>query len=271
MHRTAYLPHRTWALCLFLSPFLAVCQQSVAPPKTTPSPAVPPKNIRVYLIGDSTMSAKEVRAYPETGWGMPFAHFFDTTVTVDNRAKNGRSTKTFISEKLWQPVVENLQEGDYVFIQFGHNDESKEKTERYTTPEEYKANLLRFVSETRNKKAFPILITPVARRKFDATGHIVETHEIYSELVRTVAKEENVQFIDLDKKSQALLQQYGEENSKMLFNWLEPGENPNYQTGHQDNTHFNELGARKVAELVLAEIKNLHLELAERIVKPAQP
>lgn len=217
------------------------------------------------------MSIKEVKAYPETGWGMPFAYFFDSTVTVDNRAKNGRSTKTFISEKLWQPVVDNLQDGDYVFIQFGHNDEVKEKVERYTTPEEYKANLLRFVSEARSKKALPILITPVTRRKFDASGHIMETHELYSELVRSVAKGENVPLIDLDKRSQALLQQYGEENSKMLFNWLEPGENPNYQTGRQDNTHFNELGARKVAELVLEEIKSLHLELADRIVKQAQP
>src|SRR5215471_11414939 len=80
-----------------------------------------PKNIKVYLIGDSTMSIKEPKAFPETGWGMPFASFFDDTVTVDNRAKNGRSTRTFISEKLWQPVADALQEGDYVLNQFGHN------------------------------------------------------------------------------------------------------------------------------------------------------
>jgi lysophospholipase L1-like esterase len=271
MHRTHDVPHRPWTAILFLLPLLAAAQQGVAPAKSVSSQAIPPKNIRVYLIGDSTMSIKEVKAYPETGWGMPFAYFFDSTVTVDNRAKNGRSTKTFLSEKLWQPVVDNLQDGDYVFIQFGHNDEAKEKTERYTTPEEYKTNLLRFVSETRSKKALPILITPVARRKFDAAGHIMETHEVYSELVRGVAKAENVALIDLDKKSQALVQRYGEENSKLLFNWLDPGENPNYLTGHQDNTHFNELGARKIAELVLEEIRGLHLELADRIVKPAQP
>src|ERR1700704_3105332 len=89
----------------------------------------PKKKITIWLIGDSTMSIKEVKAYPETGWGMPFAIFFDSTVTVDNRAKNGRSTKSFMAENLWQPVVDNLQEGDYVFIQFGHNDESKDKGE----------------------------------------------------------------------------------------------------------------------------------------------
>jgi len=215
------------------------------------------------------MSNKEVSAYPETGWGMPFAHFFDETVTVDNRAKNGRSTKTFLSEGLWQGIVTDLQAGDYVFIQFGHNDESKEKVARYTTPEEYKANLIRFVSETRSKKAIPVLLTPVARRKFDASGHIVETHEIYSAVVRSVAKDANVPLIDLDAKGQLLLQSYGPENSKLLFNWLEPAEHPNYPEGVSDNTHFNELGARKIAELVLGEIKALQLDLAKRIVKKA--
>src|SRR5690349_18655288 len=88
------------------------------------------KKIKVWMIGDSTMAIKEKKTYPETGWGMPFVYFFDSTVTVDNRAKNGRSTKSFLAENLWQPVVDNLQEGDYVFIQFGHNDESKDKGER---------------------------------------------------------------------------------------------------------------------------------------------
>src|SRR5215216_5959012 len=113
------------------------------------------KKITVYLIGDSTMSVKEPRFYPETGWGMPFVYFFDSTVLVDNRAKNGRSTKSFISENLWQPVVDKLNEGDYVFIQFGHNDEGKEKVGRYTTVDEFKTNLLRYVNESKNKKAIP--------------------------------------------------------------------------------------------------------------------
>src|SRR5689334_17938120 len=123
----------------------------------------PPGKIKIWLIGDSTMANKEIKAYPETGWGMPFAYFFDSTVVVDNRARNGRSTRSFIAEGLWQPVVDRLKEGDYVFIQFGHNDESKEKGERYATPEQYKTNLIKFVTETRAKKANPILLTPVTR------------------------------------------------------------------------------------------------------------
>lgn len=225
------------------------------------------KHINVYLIGDSTMSQKEIKAYPETGWGMPFSVFFNSTVTIDNRAKNGRSTRTFMEEGLWKPVVESLQEGDYVFIQFGHNDEVSTK-KSFTTTNEFKTNLARYVTETRNKKAIPVLLTPVARRKFDSTGKIVGTHDVYAELVRSVAKQYNVPLIDHDKKSQALLQQLGVGNSRLLFNHLLPGEHPNYPEGKTDDTHFNEPGARKMAQLVLEEIRNLKLGLAERIVDP---
>jgi lysophospholipase L1-like esterase len=226
------------------------------------------KKTRVWLIGDSTMANKEVKAYPETGWGMPFSFFFDSTIEVDNRAKNGRSTRTFLSENLWKPVVDDLREGDYVFIQFGHNDEVKEKTDRYTSPEDFKKNLMKYVNDSRVKKAIPVLITPVARRQFDSTGKIKESHPVYSDAVREVAKQLNVPLIDLDEKSKALYQQFGAENSKWLFNYTAPGEHPNYPAGHKDDTHFNELGARKIAEIVLAEIRQLHLGLADRIRPP---
>lgn len=226
------------------------------------------KRTTIYLIGDSTMSVKDIRAYPETGWGMPFASFFDSTIVVDNRAKNGRSTRTFIEEGLWSPVVENLKEGDYVFIQFGHNDEVETK-KSYTTRDQFTANLTRYVTETRTKGATPILLTPVARRKFDSLGHIQGTHDVYAALVKEVAKKNNVPLIDLDKKGQELLQSFGIENSKLLFNHLQPGEHPNYPEGKIDDTHFSELGARKVAEIVLAEMKALNLPLTEHIYRPA--
>ena len=225
------------------------------------------RKMKVWLIGDSTMANKEVSAYPETGWGMPFSYFFDSTVEVDNRAKNGRSTKSFMAEGLWKPVVDNLQEGDYVLIQFGHNDEVKTKA-TYTTEDEFQKNLERYVNETRSKKAIPILITPVARRKFDSSGRLEDTHEVYSNLVRNVASKVHAPLIDLDKKSQDLLRQYGPDASKYLFNYLDAGEHPNYPEGKKDDTHFSELGARKMAELVLAEIKFMGLDLAARIVHP---
>lgn len=224
------------------------------------------KPITVYLIGDSTISIKEEKAYPETGWGMPFVHFFDETVTIDNRAKNGRSTRTFIEEGLWQPVADNLKEGDYVFIQFGHNDEVETK-KSYTPKDQYRANLVRFIKEARKKKANPVLITPAARRSFDDAGKIKGTHDTYSAIVREVAKQQKTPLIDLDKKSQELLQQFGPEHSKLLFLQLESGEHPNYPEGKDDNTHFNELGARKMAQLVLAEIQAQKLDLADKVVK----
>jgi lysophospholipase L1-like esterase len=107
----------------------------------------------------------------------------------------------------------------------------------------------------------------VARRNFDSTGHVAGTHDVYAQIVRNVAKENNVPLIDLDKEGQALLQQWGVDKSKLLFNQLAPGEHPNYPQGKEDNTHFNELGARMIAQIVLKNIKSLDLELAERVRK----
>jgi lysophospholipase L1-like esterase len=226
------------------------------------------KKIKIFLAGDSTIAIKETKAYPETGWGMPFVHFWDSTVSVVNRAKNGRSTKTFLSEGLWKSIYDEAGEGDYVIIQFGHNDESVEKKERYATPDTFKMNLKRFIKETREKKANPILVTPVSRRKFDKEGKALPTHEAYSALVKEVAQEENVFFIDLDEKSRALYQQFGADGSTLLFLQLKPGEHPNYPDGKNDNTHFNELGARLIAQLMLAEIKKMIPDLAERVIVP---
>lgn len=225
------------------------------------------KKIKIFLAGDSTMSIKETKAYPETGWGMPFVYFWDSTVTVVNKAKNGRSTKTFINEGLWESIKNEATEGDYVFIQFGHNDESPEKKERYCTPDTFKMNLKKMINDTRSIKATPILFTPVSRRKFK-DGKVIETHQQYSALVREVAKEQNTLLIDLDIESMKLYQSYGEENTKHLFLQLKEGEHPNYPNGKDDNTHFSEFGARVIAQLVLQELKKLNINLMERIVKP---
>ena len=125
----------------------------------------------------------------------------------------------------------------------------------YTTEAEFKNNLEQYVSEARSRKAIPILLTPMARRKFDQNGKIEGTHDVYSQIVRDVAKEKKVALFDMDKLTQQLYQQFGAENSKLLFLQLKPGEHPNYPDGKEDNTHFNELGARLLAESVLDEIK----------------
>ena len=233
---------------------------------------IPAKNkITIWMCGDSTMSIKETKAYPETGWGMPFNYFWDSSqIAVVNKAKNGRSTKTFISEGIWQSVIDNVQEGDYVFIEFGHNDESKEKKERYTTIDEYKSNLEKFINETLAKNAKPILFTPVSRRKFDSTGHAIETHKEYSAAMRDLAIAKNIPLIDLDQKTMELYDKFGKENSKLLFLQLKAGEHPNYPDGKEDNTHYSELGARLVAQMALAELKVKFPEMIDYLVKPVK-
>ena len=235
--------------------------------------AFPPKNkIKIWLIGDSTMCTYEPNRAPLTGWGMPFVHFFDTSVVIKNMAKGGRSTRTFLNENRWQPIVDSLNEGDYVLIQFGHNDEAKEPqyAARYTSVPDYKINLIKFITETRAKKATPIIITPVTRMKFDKEGKQHETHVAYTIACYEIAKQMNVPLIDLDKNSRELVQQFGADNAKLLFMQLAPGEHPNYPDGQKDNTHFNEYGARRIAELVLAGLKENNIELAERMIKPVK-
>jgi lysophospholipase L1-like esterase len=166
-------------------------------------------------------------------------------------------------------VAAGMKAGDYLLIQFGHNDEVPTK-KSYTTEAEFKNNLITYIKGAQAKQAIPVLITPVARRRFDSTGHVVSTHTIYAQIVRNLAKEQNLLLMDLDRQSQQLLQQLGVEQSKFLYNHLEPGQNPNYPKGVKDDTHFSELGARRMAELVLKSLQELKLELANRIVNSKQ-
>lgn len=232
-----------------------------------------PKNIRMWLIGDSTVCTQPKDRSPVTGWGTPFEDFWDSTVTVCNRARGGRSTRTFISEGRWKNVADSLQEGDYVFIQFGHNDEAKEPQykDRYTPVPDYITNLIKFITETREKKAIPILVTPVTRLVFDSSGHIKETHKEYSAAVREVGKLYKVPVIDLDARSRELVGSLGMVVSGMLYMQLDSLENPHYPAGRKDNTHFNEYGARRMAQLVLKEIRMLDLEMVGRITKKVAP
>jgi lysophospholipase L1-like esterase len=231
------------------------------------------RKIKVYMVGDSTMCLYDKTRFPLTGWGMPFANYFDSSVVIDNRARGGRSSKSFMKENLWKPIVDNLQEGDYVFIQFGHNDaaNSADHPDRYASPEDYKKNLITYITDARSKNAIPVLVTPVTIRKFNASGTAEETHAPYSKMVAEVATEYKVPMVDLDSKSRELVQKLGPDFSKYLYMNFDAGEEPLYPAGIHDNTHFNEFGARKMAEIVLAEVKSLHLGLADHIVSPRSP
>lgn len=223
----------------------------------------------IYLAGDSTLAEKRAEKRPETGWGEMLQKYFDEgKVKIENHAQNGRSTKTFISENRWQAIVGKLKKGDYVFIQFGHNDQSKDKGERYTPPEDFKANLRRMVSDALAKRAIPVLFTPVVRRRFDKDGKFYDAHGEYPDLTRAVAAQLNVALIDMHRSSEKLLVEYGAERSKKLFLILQPGESPNYPQGLDDNTHFSPAGAEEMARLAVEEIKeNKSLKLRKYLKK----
>ncbi len=226
--------------------------------------------VTVFLAGDSTMAEKLATKRPETGWGECLQQAFDESrVRVDNRARNGRSTRTFISEGLWPQIINDLKPGDYVFIQFGHNDESKEKTNRYTPPDDYRANLARMVTEVRSKGGNPVLLTPVMRRRFDKDGNLIDSHGQYPDIVRSVASDLKVALIDMHRASAETLKQYGAEPSRKLFLQLKPGEHPNYPDGVADNTHFNSLGAQVMCGITINGIREQKLSIAADLKEAA--
>ena len=222
----------------------------------------------VYLIGDSTMADKPLDDNPEHGWGQVFPNFFTDAIKFENHAKNGRSTKSFINEGLWQAVTGKIKPGDYLFIQFGHNDSKISDTTRNADPHTiYKANLIKFIQESRAKGAIPVLLTPVNSRKFDEKGNFIDQHGDYTAVVREISKEFNVPLIDLHAKSLKLFTELGPEATKNLFLHFPPGIYKSNPKGREDDTHFSRAGAVKIASLVVEGLKELILPIA-KMLKP---
>jgi pectinesterase len=219
--------------------------------------------VHIFMIGDSTMANKTAKAEPERGWGQMLPLFFTEKVIISNQAQNGRSTKSFIDEGRWKIVLDSLHPGDYVIIQFGHND-SKTDSARHTDPRTtYRANLIRFITESRNKGAYPILCTSIVRRKFDDKGQLTDTHGDYPVVTREIAKELNVPLIDMQKKTEKLVSELGPEKSTTLFVYTQPGAYPNRPEGTKDDTHLNNTGATKVAALAVEGMKEIKLPLVQ--------
>jgi lysophospholipase L1-like esterase len=228
------------------------------------------KIIKMYLIGDSTVADYTLDAdyrekrYPLTGWGQVFQQFMapdsllkvrniiraDSVIVVD-KARGGRSTRTFFEEGRWSEVFRALAPGDIVLMQFGHNDAAKDKPERYVNIDGYKEYLRLFVNHAREKGAVPILLTPVNRNYPWANGKLSNVHGDYPEAVRQVAKELNVKLIDLNQLSIDFFTAKGQEyvTSHYFMNFA-PGLHPGYPNGGKDNTHFQPEGAMEVARLV---------------------
>ena len=233
----------------------------------------------VFMIGDSTMANKDTTGgKQERGWGMVLQQYFDSHVLVDNHAVNGRSTKSFINEGRWDKVLAKIKPGDYVFIQFGHNDE-KPQPERHTDPgTTFDDNLRKFVNETRSKGGIPVLFNAVVRRNFalkvqkndddeklrnlDAKqgnnvlegDTLYDTHGDYRIAPANVAREMGVVFIDANTITHELEQGLGREASKKLHMIFAPGEHPSLPKGRWDNTHYNIYGANQVAVLLIKAV-----------------
>lgn len=228
--------------------------------------------VHVYLAGDSTMAQKLNSRRPETGWGERLQEYFDIDrVRVINLARNGRSTRTFLEEGRWREIADGVRPGDFVFIQFGHNDAAVDRTDRYTPPADYRRNLARFVAEVRQKQAHPVLFTPVMRRRFDENGRFYDAHGEYPGIVRSVAAELGVPLIDMHRTSEQVIRGYGAEPSKALFLHIPPDTHPNYPQGLRDDTHFSPLGAELMAGLAVSGIRESVPELAALLAGPNPP
>ena len=245
----------------------------------------------IYMIGDSTMANKVLDGgNPERGWGQVLPGFLSEAIRVDNHAVNGRSSKSFIDEGRWEKVLSLLKPGDYLFIQFGHNDE-KADPKRHTDANggSFDENLRRFVTEARAKGAIPVLFNSIVRRNFGSadakavaeavmqddirrgvnpdakreasaeatpeTGDkLIDTHGAYLDSPRNVARELSVPFVDMNKLTHELVEGMGPEASKRLFMWVPAGQVAAMPKGREDNTHLNIYGARRVASLTVDAI-----------------
>ena len=237
--------------------------------------AVPDKTTTIFIIGDSTAANKDLsKGKLERGWGMALQCFFDDNVIVDNHAVNGRSSISFINEGRWDKVLAKIKPGDYVIIQFGHNDE-KPGAARHSDPgSTFDYNLAKYVRETREHGGVPVLMNCVVRRNFAKVApkndddeklrnttfadggslvegdSLVDTHGLYRVAPRDVAQRMNVHFVDANQITHDLEQGLGVEGSKKLHMWYLPDTEPTEPLGKQDNTHYNIYGAHVVARLL---------------------
>ncbi|WP_375289894.1 rhamnogalacturonan acetylesterase [Qipengyuania sp.] len=239
---------------------LSACSTLNETADTAPAPPTP----TVFIASDSTASDYAASRYPQSGWGT-FIGCVLEGVRVDNRAIGGRSTRTFIEEGRWNALRTSLKPGDTVLIQFGHNDAYKAKPERFAAPETaYRQNLVSFIADVRAAGATPVLITPVARRSFE-DGEAKADFPEYSTVVRELAESRDVALIDLETRSRRMLDGLGPEGSKAYYLHYQKGAYPAFPDGIDDDTHFSEIGARHVANLVADGLAETSTSLAANV------
>lgn len=212
----------------------------------------------IYLIGDSTCHSNTKETYPQHGWGQVFPMFINDSYNVINLAENGRSSKSFYDEGLFKACENNIKSGDFLFIQFGHNDE-KDDEKRHTEPfSSYQKYLLYYINVAKKNNATPILLSSIYRRHFDENGVIKENcHLDYPKAMKELATKENVIYIDMCEETKQLLVRLGDEVSKELFMNFKANMYENYPLGKEDNTHLRYKGALEVCNLLVKQINNI--------------
>jgi len=207
--------------------------------------------LKIAIIGDSTV-CNYPESEPTRGWGMYIQGYFKDTVQVVNLAKSGRSTKTFINEGLWKKTID--QKPDFILIQFGHNDShAKDRPEATDAATDYRDYLRRYVDESRAIGATPIFVTPMHRRNFDKDGKLTDVLHVYADAMKAVAVEKKVPVIDLHTSSGRLFAKLGDAGCVEMANKAD------------DRTHFNEKGAKAMAELVMKELPQVEPRLKKEL------
>lgn len=213
----------------------------------------------IYWAGDSTVAYNSILTYPQTGIGQAFSLFVKREVKIENHAMNGRSTKSFMEEERLSAIEERIGEGDFLFIQFGHNDEKKQDPARYTEPfGSFQANLETFIDVAESHGAYPVLITPLERRCFKEDGTLgAGEHTEYVEAMKQTAAKRSVPLVDLWARSRSLLKAAGPVESTKLYMHLEPGKYESHPEGLVDNTHLQYAGAVAYGKCVAEGLKEL--------------
>ncbi|MFJ1581458.1 MULTISPECIES: rhamnogalacturonan acetylesterase [unclassified Streptomyces] len=229
--------------------------------------AAPRAVATLYIAGDSTAQTYTSGYYPQAGWGQTLPGFFTPNITVANRAIGGRSSRSFIEQGRLAAIHDVIKPGDYLFVQFGHNDATTGNPERYTSPADYKEYLRNdYIRATRSRGATPVVVTPVSRRSYnESTGQFNVSFPQYVDAAKAVAAEERVPLVDLSALSRTYLNGIGIEASKNVFLWLNPGQYPNFPNGIQDNTHFQQNGATQMSRLVAQGVARLGLPLSGEV------
>jgi len=232
-----------------------------------PAWATPPGST-ILIAGDSTAANYKADKYPQTGWGMMLGCGLAPDVRVANHAMGGRSTRTFLSEGRWERLRGEILPGDTVLIQFGHNDASRNRPQRWApAATDYRDNLLRFIWDVRTAGGTPVLVTPVARRSFGLDGKARADFAAYSAVVRDLASATRTPLIDLESLSRAWVDRAGQDGSRALYLHYRPEDHaPGFPDGIADDTHFSELGARGVANLVAGGLKALNLPISAKVL-----